>query len=127
MNKKKFNSAKGPGAAGPYSQGIVAEPFLFLSGQLGVDPESNSMVSGGIKNELKQIMENIKGILEDANLSLNHIVKTTVFIKDMENFSLVNKIYLKYFQEPYPARSAVGVKELPLNAEIEIEVIAIKS
>ena len=124
MIKKSVATKRAPSAVGPYSQGIITESFLFLSGQIGVNPESGKMVEGGVESQTRQIFKNIENVLEEAGSSISRVVKATVFLTDMNDFSTVNKIYAENFTEPFPARSAIEVSALPLNALIEIEVIA---
>lgn len=123
--KKSLLSLKAPKPIGPYSQAIEFDKFIFLSGQIGIDPEKGELKEG-IEEQTKQTLENIKNILESEGLSMDNIIKVTIFLKNMEDFQKVNEIYSNYFKEPYPARSTVSVKELPKNALIEIEVIAHK-
>jgi 2-iminobutanoate/2-iminopropanoate deaminase len=125
MNKQAIETTNAPGAVGPYSQAIKTGNFLFLSGQVGMNPGTNKVVEGGVEAQAKQIFKNISAVLEQAGASLQHVVKATVFLKDMADFKRVNEIYAQHFQKPYPARSAVAVKELPLSVDIEIEVIAV--
>ncbi len=121
---KKLHTDKAPAAIGPYSQGIRAGNFLFISGQIPVNPETNEVVERDIVVQTNQVMENIKSILESEGLSLNNIVKTTIFLQDMEQFSTVNEIYAKHLGDHRPARSTVEVSRLPKDVLIEIEVIA---
>jgi len=125
MNKQVIATANAPAAVGPYSQAIKTGDFLFLSGQIGIDPETKALVPGGVEAQAKQIFKNIAAVLEKAGASLENVVKATVFLKDMSDFIKVNQIYAQHFKLPYPARSAVAVKELPLSADIEIETIAV--
>ncbi|MEN8221640.1 MAG: RidA family protein [Acidobacteriota bacterium] len=126
MKKEQIETKKAPAALGPYSQGVVSSGFIFLSGQVGIDPESGKLVDGGVSEQTKQIFANIKNVLDEAGSTLDDIVKVTVFLKNMDDFSLVNSKYAEYFIEPYPARSAVQAAKLPLDVDIEIEVIAAK-
>jgi len=121
---KYISTEKAPKAIGPYSQAVVAEKFVFVSGQLPIDPATGNLVEGTIEKKTERIFENIKFILESAGSSLASVVKVTVFIKDMENFSRVNAVYERYFDNGKPARSFVEVSNLPRNADIEIELIA---
>ena len=98
--------------------------FLFLSGQIGIDPKTKKRVEGGVEAQTKQIFKNITAVLAEAGADLENVVKATVFLKDMADFKRVNEIYAQHFTPPFPARSAVAVKELPLSVDIEIEVIA---
>ena len=122
--KKVINTKKAPAAIGPYSQGVMVNNFLFISGQLPMDPETMEMVTGDIQQQTKQSLENIKSILEEAGLNFNNVIKTTVFIKDMDDFAKINEIYGNYFNENKPARACVEVARLPKDAGVEIEAIA---
>ena len=115
-----------PGAIGPYSQGIDLGNMIFFSGQIPLNPQTGEMPEG-IEAQAKQALENVKGLLESQGLDFSHVVKTTVFLDNMDDFNTVNGIYAQYFVEPYPARSAVEVAKLPKGALIEVEVIAVKS
>ena len=121
---KAISTKKAPGAIGPYSQAIQAGEFVYTSGQLGLDPATGAFPEGGIKEQSRQSLNNVKAILEEAGLSIANVVKTTVFLADMGDFAEMNSVYAEFFSEPYPARSAVAVKTLPKNALVEIEVIA---
>jgi 2-iminobutanoate/2-iminopropanoate deaminase len=115
---------KGPRPIGPYSQAVKSGGFLFASGQVSLDPRSNEFVAGDIRQQTERVMENIKGILEAGGVHLNHVVKTTVFLKDMDDFAAMNEVYGKFFAAAPPARSTVQVARLPKDALVEIEVIA---
>ncbi len=119
------NTDKAPGAIGPYSQGIKAGGFVFVSGQMPVDPISNAVVEGGIEAQTTQVLENIKAILADQNLTMDNVVKTTVFLKDLNDFQVVNGIYGDYFKAQAPARACVQVVKLPKDVMVEIEAIAV--
>jgi 2-iminobutanoate/2-iminopropanoate deaminase len=121
---KAISTKKAPGAIGPYSQAIQAGDFVYTSGQLGLDPQTGAFPEGGIKEQARQSLNNVKAILEEAGLSMANVVKTTVFLANMEDFAEMNSVYAEFFTEPYPARSAVAVKTLPKNALVEIEVVA---
>ena len=121
---KKLHSDKAPKALGPYSQAIVAGCLVFASGQVPIDPATGNFVEGGIKEQTKQSLTNVSNVLAEAGIDLSHVVKTTVFLSDMDNFAAMNEVYATFFSEPYPARSAVAVKTLPKGALVEIEVIA---
>ncbi|MCX7973408.1 MAG: RidA family protein [Candidatus Aminicenantes bacterium] len=123
--KQEIKTDQAPPAIGPYSQAILAQGFIFVSGQIHLNPSTGEMLAGSIKEQTKQVLENIKAILEAAGSSLNNIVKTTVFLQDMNDFSLMNEVYKSYFQPPYPARSTIQVARLPRDARIEIEAIAL--
>lgn len=123
MTKQIINSDKAPKAIGPYSQAVISQGKIYLSGQLPIDPSTGKMVEG-LEAQTKQSLHNIKAILESANLTLDHVVKVGIFLKDLANFKIVNEIYGTYFTQNYPARSTVQVAKLPMDAEVEIEVIA---
>lgn len=124
--KKQISTNNAPAAIGPYSQAIEANGMLFLSGMLPIDPSTGNMVSGGIKEQTAQIFDNIEAVLVAAGVSLDDIVKTTVFLDDMSLFGEMNEVYGSRFSGTFPARSAFAVKALPKNALVEIEVIAVK-
>ena len=119
-----IKTEKAPRAIGPYSQAIRYENFLFISGQIAIDPSTNEFIDDTVENQTELIMQNIKAILEEVGLNFNHVIKTTIFLKNINDFDKVNKIYEKYFTEHKPARSTVEVSNLPKNALIEIEVLA---
>lgn len=123
--KKVISSQKAPGAIGPYSQAIEAAGMVFVSGQLPIDAATGVMAQGA-KEQTRQSLENVKHILQEAGLTLNHVVKTTVFLEDMSLFAEMNEVYSTYFEAPFPARSAVAVKALPKGASVEIECIAVR-
>ncbi|QZY54821.1 RidA family protein [Crassaminicella profunda] len=123
MSKEMIATTKAPAAIGPYSQGVKAGGMLFISGQLPINPETGEMPEK-VADQTKQSLENAKNILMEAGLSMDAVVKTTVFLKDLNNFTAMNEVYGQYFQNGYPARSAVQVARLPKDAEVEIEVIA---
>ena len=123
---KAISTNKAPGAIGPYSQAIEAGGFVFTSGQIPIDPQTGAFAEGGIKQQTRQSLNNVKAILEAAGLSMRQVVKTTVFLADMNDFADMNSVYAEFFGEPFPARSAVAVKTLPKNALVEIEAVACK-
>jgi len=125
MKKKVIHTDKAPKAIGPYSQASQAGDFLFLSGQIPLDPKTGELAKGDIREQTKQVLENIKGVLESQKLGMGNVVKATIFLKDIGNFNQVNEIYATYFPSSPPARSTVEVSKLPRNADIEIEVIAL--
>jgi len=126
IEKKLVNTDKAPAAIGPYSQAIIAAPFVFTSGQMPVDPKTNELVGGDAANQAKQVFENIKAVLAEAGTDLSKVVKATVFLKNMDDFAAVNKVYASYFTEGIlPARSAVQVAKLPKDVAVEIEMIAL--
>lgn len=120
-----IHTEKAPAAIGPYSQAIKAGNFIYASGQLPIDPATGAFPEGGIQEQTHQSLRNAKAILEEAGTDLAHVVKTTVFLSDIANFGAMNEVYSQYFQAPFPARSAVAVKDLPKGALVEIEVIAV--
>ena len=119
-----ISTKKAPAAIGPYSQAIQVGNLLYTSGQIPVDPATGAFVEGGVKEQTRQSLTNVKAILEEAGLQMSNVVKTTVFMADMNDFSDMNAVYAEFFSEPYPSRSAVAVKTLPKGALVEIEVIA---
>jgi 2-iminobutanoate/2-iminopropanoate deaminase len=125
MAKRVIQTEKGPGAIGPYSQAIQAGDFLFLSGQIPIDPKTGDLIKGNIRQQTQQVLENMKGILESQRLGMEDVIKTTIFLKDMGNFSQVNEVYATYFATSPPARSTVEVARLPRDVEIEVEGIAL--
>ena len=125
MNKRVIQTEKAPKAIGPYSQAIQAGNFLFLSGQIPLDPKTGELVKGDIRKQTQQVLENIKGVLESQKLGMENVVKATIFLKDIANFNQVNEVYATYFPSSPPARSTVQVAKLPKDADIEIEAIAL--
>ena len=125
MKKKVIQTEKAPKAIGPYSQAIQAGSFLFISGQVPIDPSTGEAVGGDIRQQARQVLENIKHILGSQGMTMQQVVKTTIFLKDMGNFSSVNEVYATYFPNEPPARSTIEVAKLPRNVDIEIEAIAI--
>lgn len=123
---KQIHTDNAPKALGPYSQAIEAGGMVFASGQVPIDPATDQFVEGGIKEQTRQSLTNAQNILREAGTDLYHVVKTTVFLSDMDNFAAMNEVYAEFFQQPYPARSAVAVKTLPKGALVEIECIAVK-
>ena len=119
-----ISTSKAPAAIGPYSQAIEVAGLVYTSGQIPIDPATGKFAEGGIKKQTRQSLLNVKAILEEAGLTLSDVVKTTVFMADMNDFADMNAIYSEFFSEPYPARSAVAVKSLPKGALVEIEVVA---
>jgi 2-iminobutanoate/2-iminopropanoate deaminase len=115
---------RGPKPIGPYSQAIKAGGLVYLSGQVALDPKSGELVGADIHQQTERVIENIKGILEAAGVNLHHVLKTTVFLKDMNDFAAMNEVYGRYFTAAPPARSTVQVSRLPKDALVEIEVIA---
>jgi len=124
MSKRCFNSSKAPAVLGPYSQAVIAGGFVFLSGQLGLDPITNELVPGGIQAQTRRALLNISQILGELGLTLSAVVKSTVFLRDMGDFATVNGIYAEIFGTDFPARSAIQAAALPKGAAVEIEVTA---
>ena len=120
-----ISTDRGPRAIGPYSQAIRANGFLFLSGQVSLDPATQQLVQGGIAAQTTRVLENLKAILEAAGSSLARVVKTTVYLKDMNDFAAMNEVYARYFPSAPPARATVEVARLPKDARVEIELIAL--
>ncbi|SCG83711.1 UPF0076 protein [Proteiniborus sp. DW1] len=125
MELKSIFTEEAPKAIGPYSQAIGAGNMLFTSGQLGINPATGNIVEGTIQDETRQALNNLKAVLEAAGASLSNVVKTTVFIKDMNQFGLINEVYGEFFNEHKPARSCVEVARLPKDGNVEVEAIAI--
>ena len=123
---KVISTTKAPAAIGPYSQAIEVNGFVYASGQIPIDPATGQFVEGGIKEQTRQSLTNAQNILKEAGIDLSHVVKTTVYLSDIANFAPMNEVYAEFFTEPYPARSAVAVKDLPKGALVEIEVLAAK-
>ena len=121
---KAISTTKAPAAIGPYSQGIKVGDLVYTSGQIPIDPVTGNFVEGGIKEQTRQSLTNVQAILKEAGLTMENVVKTTVFMADMNDFADMNAVYAEFFAEPYPARSAVAVKTLPKGALVEIEVVA---
>lgn len=122
--KKNINTSAAPAAIGPYSQAIEANGMVFVSGQLPVDPATGNFAEGGIKELTRQSLTNMQAILKEAGLTLDNVLKTTVFLADMADFAEMNEVYAEFFSAPFPARSAVAVKTLPKGARVEVECIA---
>ena len=124
--KKQLSTTNAPAAIGPYSQGVDVNGHVFISGQLPIDSATGETAEGGIKGQTEQIFKNIAAILKEADMTLDNVVKTTVFLTDMGDFTDMNEVYAKQFSGTFPSRSAFAVKALPKNAQIEIEVIAMR-
>jgi 2-iminobutanoate/2-iminopropanoate deaminase len=122
--KEIVTTDRGPKPIGPYSQAVKTSGFLFLSGQVALDPKTGDLVGTDVRQQTERVMENIKGILEAAGSNLHHVIKTTVFLKDMNDFPAMNEVYGRYFTSAPPARSTVQVARLPKDALVEIEVVA---
>ncbi|MBM4351415.1 MAG: RidA family protein [Deltaproteobacteria bacterium] len=124
MSKKVIFTEKAPKPIGPYSQAIRAGNFIFLSGQIPIDPANGELVGGDIKEKTRRVLENLKGVLESQGLDMQDVVKVTIFLKDMGNFNSMNEVYATYFPSSPPARSTVEVSRLPKDVDLEIEAIA---
>ena len=124
MEKHSVSSTQAPQALGPYSQAVRYGNLLFLSGQVGIDPQTGKLVEGGVEAQARQVFKNLEAVLAAAGINLRRLLKTTVFLKDMAHFKIVNEVYADHVPPPYPARAAVAVAELPLGAAVEIEAVA---
>lgn len=125
MHKEATHTERAPKAIGPYSQGVKIGRYLFLSGQIPIDPSTGELVSDGIESQTRQVLKNLRAVLEDAGVSMRDVVKTTVYLKDLSTFSDMNAVYGEFFTQPYPARATVEVSGLPKGAGVEIDAIAI--
>ncbi|MBB5173724.1 RidA family protein [Texcoconibacillus texcoconensis] len=125
MNKKSVYTKEAPEAIGPYSQAVVVNGVVYTSGQLGLDPNTVEMADG-VVNQTHQVLKNVQAVLKEAGSDLNEVVKATIFLNDMNDFSQVNEVYASYFEKPYPSRSAIEVSRLPKDALVEVEVIALE-
>lgn len=125
MKKKVIQTDKAPKAIGPYSQAIRTESMIYLAGQTGLEPATGELIAGGVEEQTRQVLNNIRNVLEAAGSSLEHVVKTTVFLKDMNDFTKMNSIYAEYFGENPPARSTIAVAALPKGGLVEIEAVAL--
>ena len=124
--KKIITSKNAPNPIGPYNQAVIASGFMFISGQVGMNPKTGKIVKDSISNEAEQVMKNLSSILNEASISFKNVVKSTIFLSDMNDFSLVNEVYGKYFDEnKAPARETVQVSKLPLGVNVEISMIAL--
>lgn len=121
---KQISTQNAPAAIGPYSQAIEVNGFVYASGQLPIDPATGAFPEGGVEEQTRQSILNVKAILEEAGLALSNVVKTTVYLADMGDFAAMNEVYSQFFAQPFPARSAIAVKALPKGALVEIEVVA---
>lgn len=126
MEKKVLHTDKAPAAIGPYSQAIEVNGFVFASGQIPINPATGEVVEGGIQEQTRQALTNASEVMKAAGLDLSHVVKTTVFMADMNDFAAMNEVYVTFFSAPFPARSAVAVKTLPKGVLVEVECIAVK-
>jgi 2-iminobutanoate/2-iminopropanoate deaminase len=125
MSKRIIHTTDAPAAIGPYSQAVLAGNTLYCSGQIALDPATGNLLTGSIEEETHQVMKNILAILKAANMDFQHIVKTSIFLSDMNQFAQVNEIYASYLTQPYPARETVQVAKLPKGVNVEISVIAV--
>jgi len=125
MAKQIIRSQKAPAPIGPYNQAIKTSEFLFISGQIAIDPQTNEVVTNNIADETHRVMKNLDAILKEANLTFQHVVKTTIFLSDMTLFAIVNEIYASYFDGDFPARETIAVKGLPKNVNVEISMTAV--
>lgn len=123
--KKVIKTNQAPAPIGPYNQAIVANGMLYVSGQIPADPATGNLIESGIQDETHQVMKNIKAILDEAGSSFEQVVKTSIFISDMDNFSKINEVYGQYFTDNYPARETVEVARLPKDVNVEISVLAL--
>lgn len=124
MNKKVIKTDKAPAPIGPYNQAVLANGFLFISGQVALIPGTSDIANSNITEETRQVMSNLKAVLSEAGFDFSHVVKTTIFLSDMNLFAQVNEEYGKYFNDAFPARETVAVKGLPRNVNVEISMIA---
>ena len=124
MEKHIVSTERAPKALGPYSQAVRWGNFLFISGQVGIDPETGKLVEGGVEAQALQVFKNLEAVLAAAGINFRRLLKTTVFLKDMAHFKAVNDIYAAHVPPPYPARAALAVVELPAGAAVEIEAVA---
>ena len=124
MSLKIHRTEDAPAPVGPYSQAVEAGGFVFCSGQISIDPKTNEIFNGDVQRQAKMVMENIIAVLKSADLKLTNVVKTTIFLTRMSDFAKVNEVYASYFEKNFPARSTIGVAELPKGVNVEIEVIA---
>ncbi len=122
--KRIVNTEEAPKPVGPYSQAVIVGNLVFTSGQIGIDPKTGELVTGGIAEETEQVIKNLAAVLKSAGAGLDRVLKTLIFITDINQFGTVNQVYARYFQEPYPARSTVQVTALPKGARVEIEAVA---
>ena len=123
MSKKAIKSGGAPAAIGTYSQAIKSGQFVFMSGQIPLDPATMEIVDGDFEARARRVFDNLKAVAEESGGSLDHIVKLTIYLTDLNNFATVNSVMADYFQEPYPARAALGVASLPRGADVEAEAI----
>ena len=125
MPKQIIKTSKAPAPIGPYNQAVKANGMVFLSGQVAFDPVSGELLTGDLQTETHQVMKNLAAVLEEAQISFEHVVKTSIFLSDMSHFAQVNEVYGSYFKGDYPARETVAVKQLPRGVNVEISMIAV--
>ena len=125
MDRSAIRTDRAPQAIGPYSQALASHGLVFLSGQIGLDPATGALVSGGTAAEAEQVLRNLQAVLAAAGLGFEHVVRTTIYLVDLADFAAVNDVYQRYVREPYPARATVGVAALPRGARVEIDAIAV--
>ena len=124
--KKIINTSKAPQAIGPYSQAILINNTLYCSGQIGINPETNSLIKDNINNETRTVIKNLLAILKEADMTLENVVKTTIFLRNMRDYDIINSVYNEYFKKTPPARETVEVSKLPKDMNVEISIIAVK-
>ena len=124
--KKIINTSKAPQAIGPYSQAILINNTLYCSGQIGINPETNILIKDNINNETRTVIKNLLAILKEADMTLENVVKTTIFLKNMRDYDIINSVYNEYFKKNPPARETVEVSKLPKDMNVEISIIAVK-
>ena len=125
MKKEEIKTERAPKAIGPYSQGVKIGRHLFLSGQIPIEPTSGEVLSGSVEAQTRQVLKNLQAVLEEAGATLNDVVKTTVYLRDLSAFAEMNSVYGEFFSAPYPARATVGVSALPKGSGVEIDAIAV--
>jgi 2-iminobutanoate/2-iminopropanoate deaminase len=125
MKKQIINTPDAPAPIGPYSQAVLVDNTLYLSGQVAINPKTGHLETGDIQTETSQVMQNLKAVLQAAGMNFTHVVKTTIFLSDMSLFASVNEVYGKYFSTDFPARETVAVKTLPKNVNVEIGMVAV--
>ncbi len=123
--KRAVETSDAPKAIGPYSQAIIANGFIFTAGQVGADPKTGLLIEGGIAEQTEQVLKNLSAVLKASGTNLDAVVKTTVFLADINDFAKMNEVYAKWFKKPFPARSTVQVARLPRDAKVEIEAVAV--
>lgn len=123
--KNAIATTQAPQAIGPYSQAVRAGAWLFCSGQIGLEPTTGALVAGGVEAETTRVLENLRAVLAAAGATLEHVVRTTIYLVDLSDFSRVNEIYATYFRAPFPARATVGVAALPRGGRVEIDAVAL--